>query len=138
MHFSHHVLDSWLEVAEEGFGLVSLHLAVLDGLSSQEVVHLDSEDGRRAALILTAGIACAGERTGVFYFPPVDAHLLPDPQSTWERSTGRSRPLKTLVGHADHIRPGFYDLEARGIDGKHRLQCLVCFKANNTFFNNLS
>lgn len=45
LHFSHHVLDSWLEVAEEGFGLVSLHLAILDGLPSQEVVHLDSEDG---------------------------------------------------------------------------------------------
>lgn len=56
MHLSHHVLDSWLEVAEEGFGLMSLHLAVLDGLSSQEVVHLDGEDGRRATLVLAAGI----------------------------------------------------------------------------------
>lgn len=67
MHSSHHVLDSRLEVAEEGFGLVPLHLAVLDGLSSQEVVHLDREDGRRAALVLAAGTTCAGGRTGIFF-----------------------------------------------------------------------
>lgn len=68
MRSSHHVLDSCLEVSEEGCGLVSLHLSVLDGLSSQEVVHLDGEDGRRAALVLGAEIACAGGRAG--HFPP--------------------------------------------------------------------
>lgn len=87
LHFSHHVLDSWLEVAEEGFGLVSLHLAILDGLPTQEVVHLDSEDGGRATLVLAAGITCAGRRTGILFHrestSPTNSvdpltHVLPD------------------------------------------------------------
>lgn len=64
---SYHVFDSRLEVAKKGFGLVSLDLAVLDGLPSQEVVHLDSKDGRRAALILGAEITCARGTTDVLH-----------------------------------------------------------------------
>lgn len=66
MQLSYHVFDSRLEVAKEGFGLVSLHLPVLDGLSPQVVVHLDREDGRRAALVLAAGITCAGGKADPF------------------------------------------------------------------------
>lgn len=57
---SYHVFDSRLEVAQKGFGLVTLNLAVLDGFPPQEVVHLDRKDGGRAALILGAEITCAG------------------------------------------------------------------------------
>lgn len=96
MHLSHHVLDSWLEVAEEGFGLVSLHLAVLDGLSSQEVVHLDSEDGRRAALVLAAGITWPGGRRGIF--------------PTWSIQTGSSTWFNSTFGQADDIGPSFRGL----------------------------
>lgn len=64
---SHHVLESGLEVAQEGFGLVSLHLAVLDWFAPEEVVHLDREDGRRAPLILAAQITCTRGKTRVVH-----------------------------------------------------------------------
>lgn len=63
---SYHVLDSRFEVAQKRFGLVSLHLAVLDRFPPEEVVHLDSKDGRRAALILAAEITCI-TRNGTLY-----------------------------------------------------------------------
>lgn len=43
---SYHVSDSRLEVAQKGFGLVSLDLTILDGFPPQEVIHLDRKDGR--------------------------------------------------------------------------------------------
>lgn len=67
---THHVLDARLEVAQKGFGLVSLNLAVLDGLPPEEVVHLDREDGRRAALILRAGITCTRGTADVLHVNP--------------------------------------------------------------------
>lgn len=60
---SYHVFDSRFEVTQEGFGLVSLDLTILDGFSPQEVVHLDSKDGCRAALILSAEITCSRSNT---------------------------------------------------------------------------
>lgn len=92
IYLSHHVFDSCLEVAEEGFGLMSLHLTVLDGLSPQVVVHLDSENGRRASLILAAGITCAGGRADPFreYIPPL-IPVLPD-RPARAAPGGRSRP----------------------------------------------
>lgn len=67
---SYHVFDSRLEVAKKGFGLVSLDLAVLDGFPPQEVVHLDRKDGRRAALILGAGITCTKGTTDMLHINP--------------------------------------------------------------------
>lgn len=64
---SYHVLDSRFEVAQKGFGLISLDFTVLDGFSSQEVIHLDSKDGCRAALILCAGITCTRGTTDMFH-----------------------------------------------------------------------
>lgn len=82
----YHVLDSLLEVAEKGFGLVSLDLAVLDGFPPQEVIHLNGKDGCRATLILGAEITCDRGNTEALhvnpgpYFIPA-AILLVHPQS---------------------------------------------------------
>ena len=59
---SYHVFDCRLEVAQKGFGLMSLDLTVLDRFPPQEVVHLDCKDGRRAALILAAEITCSRDK----------------------------------------------------------------------------
>ena len=45
----------FLEVVEELLALITLRLAVLHGIASQEVVQLDRLDGRCARLILQTG-----------------------------------------------------------------------------------
>lgn len=47
-----------------------LGLAVLDGLPPEVVIHLQGEDGRRAALILRAGITCGGRTADTFHANP--------------------------------------------------------------------
>lgn len=60
---SHHILDPRLEVAKKSFGLMALDFPILDGFSSQEVIHLDCENGRRASLIRGAEITCVTTTT---------------------------------------------------------------------------
>lgn len=64
---SYHVPDARLEVTKKGSALVSLHLSVLDGFPSQEVVHLYRKDGRWAALILGAGVTCQTRATDMLH-----------------------------------------------------------------------
>ena len=50
----HQVLESTLEIAGEGAGLVALDISVLDWSPSQVVVHLNYKDGCRPTFILGA------------------------------------------------------------------------------------
>lgn len=54
----HHVLQPLLKISQKSFGLIALNFTVLDGLSTQIVIHLHRENGRRPTFILRAVVTC--------------------------------------------------------------------------------
>lgn len=62
---AHLILDSFLEVAEESFGFIVLHLPELHRPAAQVVVQVHGEDGRRAALILRTLLTCRRETSAI-------------------------------------------------------------------------
>lgn len=62
---AHLIPDSFLEVADESFGFIVLHLPELHRPSAQVVVQLHGEDGRRSALILRALLTCRTETSAI-------------------------------------------------------------------------
>lgn len=137
---SYHVFDSRLEVAQEGFGLISLDFTVLDGFSSQVVVHLYSKDGCRTALILGADITCARGTTDMFhsnlYSVSVDILYLPIQRATlrvwwilsvmtesgdwYAGAAGGQIPADTLI-HATLFYFWSHTVVGRHVGGLHQI-----------------
>lgn len=55
---THHVLQPFLKISQKCVGLMALNFTVLDGLSTQIVIHLHCENGSRPTFILRAEVTC--------------------------------------------------------------------------------